>query len=166
LDITQQLEAGIRYLDLRLETNEDKKIYLLHNGIDCYNEKTGGLYYLSDVFDEIIQFLNKYNKETVIVHSKKEEVHLKKEEVHLKKEEVHLKDEELAKINDNYTINNENKVPFNKNILYKDFYYNKNQNEDIPRLSDAQGKIVVFTRDKFLRKNSDFGITFEIPEMD
>ena len=86
MDITQQLEAGIRYLDLRLETNEDKKIYLSHNGIDCYNEKTGGLYYLSDVFDEIIQFLNKYNKETVIVHSKKEEVHLKKEEVHLKKE--------------------------------------------------------------------------------
>jgi len=31
---------GIRYLDIRLETNDDKEIYLsINNMFDCYNKK-------------------------------------------------------------------------------------------------------------------------------
>jgi len=53
---------GIRYLDIRLETNDDKEIYLsINNMFDCYNEKKKDKeYYLSDVFDKDIDFLNSF----------------------------------------------------------------------------------------------------------
>jgi len=56
LDIYEQLIHGIRYFDIRIETNSDKEIYISHGGLNCINKKTGNLYYLSDVFDEVIEF--------------------------------------------------------------------------------------------------------------
>jgi len=41
LDIYEQLLHGIRYFDIRLETNKDKEIYLTHEKFDCTNKKTG-----------------------------------------------------------------------------------------------------------------------------
>ncbi|ORX53031.1 hypothetical protein BCR36DRAFT_237083, partial [Piromyces finnis] len=69
------LQHGIRYLDIRLETNKNMELYLSHGSLDCYNKVTGGKYYLSEVFDEIINFLNKHNTETVIVHLKNENIY-------------------------------------------------------------------------------------------
>jgi hypothetical protein len=47
---------GIRYFDIRLESNDEKEIYLTHGGLDCMNRNTGKKYYLSDVFNEAIDF--------------------------------------------------------------------------------------------------------------
>ena len=74
LNIGDQLEAGIRYFDLRLEVNESRELYLSHAGADCYNKETGGLYFSSEILDEIINFLNKHDSETVIIHLKKENI--------------------------------------------------------------------------------------------
>jgi len=51
LDIYKQLLNGIRYFDIRLETNDDKEIYISHGYISSINKKTGKKYYLSDIFE-------------------------------------------------------------------------------------------------------------------
>ncbi|OUM58871.1 Non-catalytic module family DOC2, partial [Piromyces sp. E2] len=74
LDITEQLQNGIRYLDIRIETNKDKQIYLSHEFADCYNRKTKDKYYLKDVFDEVVNFLRDNTEETIILHLKQEHI--------------------------------------------------------------------------------------------
>ncbi|ORX38117.1 PLC-like phosphodiesterase, partial [Piromyces finnis] len=161
LDITEQLEKGIRYLDIRLETNKEKEIYLSHGILDCHNKKTGGKYYLKEVFDEIIYFLNKNNKETVIVH-------LKKENMGESNEERYVKDNELAERIASYTVYNDTMLTFNTNTAhkkFKDFYYKPKQSKEMPMLSDIQGKIVIFSRESYLWNTSKAAIVFSIPDM-
>ncbi|KAG4102273.1 PLC-like phosphodiesterase, partial [Neocallimastix lanati (nom. inval.)] len=68
LDIYEQLLNGIRYLDIRLETNDDKKIYISHGYIDSINKKTGKKYYLSDIIDECVMFLKNNDKEFIVLN--------------------------------------------------------------------------------------------------
>ncbi|ORX53032.1 PLC-like phosphodiesterase, partial [Piromyces finnis] len=117
LNITEQLQHGIRYLDIRLETNKNMELYLSHGSLDCYNKVTGGKYYLSEVFDEIINFLNKHNTETVIVHLKNENIY----------NDNYSTNVEIVKRIVDLTINNTNVVPFNKDKKYKDYYYNESK---------------------------------------
>ncbi|OUM65713.1 hypothetical protein PIROE2DRAFT_7211 [Piromyces sp. E2] len=63
----------IRYFDLRIE-NEENLLHISHGYIDSLNKKTGDLYYLSDVFNEAIDFLHNNPNETVIMHLKKERI--------------------------------------------------------------------------------------------
>ena len=67
LDIYEQLLNGIRYLDIRLETNDDKEVYISHGYMDSINKKTGEKYYLSDIFDECVMFLKNNDKEFIIL---------------------------------------------------------------------------------------------------
>jgi len=154
LNITEQLYHGIRYLDVRLETNKNRELYLSHSEIDCLNKVTGENYYLSEVLDETVKFLNNHVNETVIVHLKQDNTH----------EGKYLNNKEIANRIAKLTINNTNRVPFNKdrNKQFKDFYYNANK---IPTLDEAKGKIVIFSRGNYLRYYSDLGYTFDIPGM-
>jgi hypothetical protein len=77
-NIYDQLMNGVRYFDIRLESNDEKEeIYLTHGGLDCMNRNTGKKYYLSDVFNEAIDFLHLYEKETVIMHLKDDAIKVK-----------------------------------------------------------------------------------------
>lgn len=65
--ITEQLEKGIRYLDIRIDSN----LLVNHGGVSCYKSTFDKLY-LEDVFNEISDFLAKNPTETVIVQLKQE----------------------------------------------------------------------------------------------
>ena len=153
LNIGDQLEAGIRYFDLRIEVNESRELYLSNAGADCYNKETGGLYFLSEILDEIINFLNKHDSETVIIHLKKENIMKNENGI------PYLTNTELAKRIRNLTIKNENLVPFNEDKQFKDFYYN---GSTIPTLNRAKGHIVIFSHENYL---SEMGITLSVPGM-
>ncbi|ORX49594.1 PLC-like phosphodiesterase [Piromyces finnis] len=78
LDIREQLEHGIRYLDIRITIkNKNDILYITHNGVKCLkpihlnpSSNINTLLYLSDVFDLCISFLNKHPTETIIIHLK------------------------------------------------------------------------------------------------
>jgi len=81
VDITEQLESGIRYLDVRLASmdttidNNIKYLYLSYGSgklcIPCINLKTNHNLRFTDVLNESINFLIKHFKETIIIHLKK-----------------------------------------------------------------------------------------------
>ena len=73
LDITEQLEHGIRYLDIRMMINDKNstEIYISHEDVPCVNLKNGHYTLkLTDVLDECINFLGKHKLETIIIHLK------------------------------------------------------------------------------------------------
>ena len=182
LDIYEQLFKGIRYLDVGLETNEEKEIYLTHEKFDCYNKKTGEKYYLSDVFDEVIDFLHIYSNETVIIHMKNDNAN-----IHNEDKDIYIYEEEKTTSNNpekikiptneqdmgNYeyykriadlSINNDKKK-YDK--LYKDYFYNGT--DIFPSLGEVRGKIILFTRNDFIYKENDkkmqVGLKVSVPEM-
>lgn len=73
LTITEQLNAGIRYFDLRLEHTTD--VYynarIVHGSVKCYNAQ-GGHLTLYEVLEDMYNFLNSNPSETVIVSVKQD----------------------------------------------------------------------------------------------
>jgi len=144
LDITEQLEHGIRYFDIRLALHEnDTKLYLSHEVVPCYSVKNKYKYlYFSDVLDESITFLTKHYNETIVMH---------------------LKNENISKIKDTNTdidisdiINNHiNKTDqITETKQFKDFFYT---DQKMPTLGEVRGKIVIITRDKYNYANKNIG---------
>ncbi|ORX35517.1 PLC-like phosphodiesterase [Piromyces finnis] len=168
LDIYQQLMHGIRYLDIRLETNPKKQIYLTHDKFDCINKKTNDLYYLSNVFDEAINFLHYNPSETVIMHLKCDNCHFHKyNKDGSMKEKGDLKEEEFYEAIANLSINNSDR-PYEK--FYKDYFYQDNKsNELFPTLGKARGTIIIYTRGdyKYTKNNQtiQIGKKIDIPGM-
>ena len=160
MDITEQLESGIRYLDVRLASvnttidNDINYLYLSHGSgklcIPCINLKTNHNLYLVDVLNECINFLIKHPKETILIHLKNENI---------------LSDEiksNLGSIIANYTFLNTT-INTNTKNSYNNFYYLDN---NIPKLNDTRGKILFITRDKLTyNNNKQLGIQIPIPGM-
>lgn len=69
--ITEQLNMGVRYLDLRLmrDTGVNYNVRLVHGSINCYNA-SGGYLTLYEVFEDIYSFLNQNPTESVVVSVK------------------------------------------------------------------------------------------------
>lgn len=69
--ITQQLNMGVRYLDLRLmrDTGVNYNVRLVHGSINCYNA-SGGYLTLYEVFEDVYSFLNQNPTESVVVSVK------------------------------------------------------------------------------------------------
>jgi len=162
LDIYEQLLYGIRYLDIRLETNEHQQIYLNHEKFDCWNKKTHARYLLSDAFDETIEFLYNNPSETVIIHLKCDNCHIPKEDKD--NNNYDFTDDDFYKAIANLSIANTS-PKFNKK--YNDFFYQ--DKEDFPTLEKAKGRIVLFTRKEFSYSLNDttiyIGQRVDIPEM-
>ncbi|ORX49953.1 PLC-like phosphodiesterase, partial [Piromyces finnis] len=125
LDITEQLEHGIRYFDIRLtiSNKNDKKLHLTHEFIPCINIKNKYKYlYFSDVLSECSEFLDKHYNETVILH---------------------LKSEDLPSgINSTHVAN----LIFNDLDKYRAKIYTLNS---FPSLGKVRGQMVIVTRDEF-----------------
>ncbi|OUM56499.1 Non-catalytic module family DOC2, partial [Piromyces sp. E2] len=165
LDIYGQLMHGIRYFDIRVGTNNMNEIFINHNGFKCFNKKTHKLYFLKDIFDESIDFLHKYQNETVIIHLKEEKFH------------SDFKGEDVFRRIGQMTIFNNRDIVYNKpysDYFYKDkFFIDEDDSKPyFPKLYEVQGKIVILTRDKFkyklnLNDKADkyVGITVSIPAM-
>jgi len=135
--IYQQLESGVRYLDLRLAWN-DKDVNIVHGkGLFTANGKNdkGKDLFLKEVLDECTKFLtdpnNNHSSEVIIAHLK-------------------LEDDD-----DNYShIKSKVKETFNDENLY----YTKNE---IPRLNEVKGRIVIATREDYNEYDDEGNVTKE-----
>ena len=124
MNITEQLNNGIRYFDIRLSTTNEKpnNIFLSHgndlpiiNTVPCVDIKNGyNILYFSDVIDECVKFLGNHKKETIILHKSHESV---------SKETVDIQNLVM-----NTTFNHQK---------YSEYFYTEDY---IPTLDDARGK--------------------------
>lgn len=72
LNITEQLNAGIRYLDIRCEVDSSTySIKTVHGSVDCWNGND--YYYLDYVFQDIYNWLAEHPSETVLVSIKEDD---------------------------------------------------------------------------------------------
>jgi 1-phosphatidylinositol phosphodiesterase len=129
--VTDQLEHGVRFLDIRVgklflkEGDEAKDLQVIHGKFPV---KIPFPLKLSSVLDEVYNFLNNNSSETVIVSLKQEGT-----------DDWHNDQDEFGNlIWDKYVGKN------------KDKWY---LNTDIPKLRDARGKVLLFRR--FGVKNQD-----------
>ena len=120
--VSEQLENGYRYLDLRLvieEKDEEQTLVIKHNFSNC---KTGRWpwskhLYLEDVLEDVYEFLEEHPTETVILCMKAE--------------------------------NSEDDVAQVQELLYQQIEQQEQQwylANEIPMLEDVRGKIVLATR--------------------
>ena len=122
--ISEQLENGYRYLDLRVAVDEGEdgdSIKLVHNFANCHTEGNlfSGYLHLQDVTADLYKFLQTHPKETVIVNIKIED--------------------------DDHSVSDIQKLLEDEIIPNKDYWY---YDEDIPTLGEARGRIVLATRFK------------------
>lgn len=121
LSISEQLESGIRYLDIRLDNDFD----ISHGGIVCYTSFwTFSKYKLTfeKVLDYITDFLKNHETETVIIQIKPDGI-------------TKDKNDFLQKLNDLLS-----------DSKYNNYLYNNNKNINRLTLGDIRGKFVVFSR--------------------
>ncbi len=121
-DISQQLQDGYRYLDLRVavdESDDGNKLKLVHGVVNCH--VSGNLFsdylHLQDVTDSIYTFLQDHPQETVMVNVKMED--------------------------DDHTAAEVQKLLMEEVKANKDIWYT---GADIPTLGEVRGKVVLATR--------------------
>ena len=72
LTIREQLDAGVRFLDVRCEVNADNhSVWTVHGSTDCWNGDD--YYYLDYVFNDIYAFLDAHPSETVLISIKEDD---------------------------------------------------------------------------------------------
>jgi len=134
LSITEQLKSGIRYLDIRLALNEDNKdLYVAHGILPClYYDNTFKLYnylYFEKVLEECVKFLQHHDKETIIIHLKRESIN------------NDISDDYIG-----YLIGNSEHVKY---FHFTNDADTKYTNKNMPTLEEVRGKIVFFMRSEF-----------------
>jgi len=130
MDITEQLNNGIRYFDIRLSTTNEKpnNIFLSHaNGLPiintffCVDTKNDyKILYYWDVIDECVKFIDNHKKETIIFH--------------ISKESISEKTNNIKGLIMNTAFNHKK---------YGEYFYKENY---VPKLDKARGKIVLYSR--------------------
>ena len=120
--ISDQLDNGYRYLDLRIALNESEsgnKIKMVHNFASCH--ESGNLFsdylYFDDVCADVYSFLQQHQTETVIVNIKIED--------------------------DNHSVSDIQELLIEQINSNKDYWYTE---DEIPTLGDVRGRIVLATR--------------------
>ena len=124
--VTEQLNSGIRFLDIRVEKT-DKKLKLVHNIADCKNpEKTNESLYLDDVIYACKHFLSENPTEVILLSYKR----------------------------DDGANQEETFDTFFENYLKNDrIWYTENR---IPSLKESRGKIVLLNRDNINPNNPEY----------
>eukprot|EP00833_Pecoramyces_ruminatium_P012030 jgi/Orpsp1_1/1186062/evm.model.c7180000096705.1 len=130
LNISDQLLNGIRYLDIRLASDDYDNIYISHGKHTCYNDNHEGLY-LTEVLNDCVNFLINHPSETIIIHLKYEYL----------TEYVKL---HLGQIIADMTVLNT--TPVTSFSKYSDYFY---KGKDIPTLALAKSKIVFVTKELY-----------------
>ncbi|OUM57092.1 hypothetical protein PIROE2DRAFT_65196 [Piromyces sp. E2] len=170
VSIYEQMMNGIRYFDIRIETNKDKEIYLTHDKLDCINRNTGKKYYLEDVFNEAVEFLGNNPNETIIMHLKDDNMQLSYKITNsmngymtTTKIEGYDSYKDVYKAIADLSILKTDPTKFSKK--YNEFFYNKNQT--FPKLGEVRNKIVLLTHGKWkYNDNGDqVGNEVNIPDM-
>ena len=138
--ISQQLQNGYRYLDLRValdENSDGERLKLVHNFANCH--KTGRLtsdyIYFEDVCQDLYKFLQTNQQETVIVNIKIED--------------------------DEHSVSDIQKLILAELKANKDYWYT---DSSIPTLKEARGRVVLATRFKDEAGTGITGINVMWPE--
>ena len=72
MSITQQLNSGIRFLDIRVQKDKDR-LKLVHSIADCKNPVTKSTLYLDEVIDDCRAFLEENPSETILFCFKRDD---------------------------------------------------------------------------------------------
>ena len=121
-DISEQLENGFRYLDLRVALDEKEggnRIKMVHNFANCHVSSNifSDYLYFDDVCQEKYSFLQKHSTETIIVNIKIED--------------------------DKHPAADIQKLLMDEIKSNKDYWYTV---DEIPTLDEARGRVVLCTR--------------------
>jgi len=159
--IMGQLHLGIRFLDIRLQTNEAGEISISHASYGAINPVTNKKYYLSDIVSECVAFLRENPSETIIMYLREEDIHYHKD---VKISEG--KDETIYCIDSSCKtlLGDVIKSQIVDNALFKDYIY---YNNTIPSLEKARSNIVLLQAHKYNRRVNSKGLnefdSFGIP---
>lgn len=124
--IKEQLNSGIRFLDIRVEKVEEK-LKIVHDIADCKNpEKTNKKLFLDDVINDCKSFLSENPSETVLLSYKRDDGP-----------------------NQEDTFD----IFFEKYLKNDPIWYTENR---IPILKEVRGKIVLLNRDNIDRNNPEY----------
>ena len=144
LNITEQLNAGIRFLDIRCEVNADNhSVWTVHGSTDCWNGDD--YYYLDFVFNDIYSFLDSHPSETVLVCIKEDDggngvPHF----TNAVYEYIH-----------GYR-SSDNRYFYGEGYNYNNRWY---LGKSVPTLSQVRGKCVLFNRfDQYIGNESGQGV--------
>lgn len=126
ITVTEQLNSGIRFLDIRVE-KDGEKLKLVHDVADCKKpENTKKKLYLEDVVNDCKSFLLENPTETILLSYKRDDGENQEETFDL----------------------------FFKNYLNIDpVWYKENR---IPMLKEVRGKIVLLNRDSIDKNNEKY----------
>ena len=125
-DITRQLNAGIRYLDIRVE-KDGKRLKLVHDIADCKNsENKSKKLLLDDVISDCKRFLSEHPSETILLSYKRDDG-----------------------ANQEETFD----FFFKNHLENESVWYKENR---IPTLKEVRGKIVLLNRDNVDKSNEDY----------
>lgn len=124
--IAEQLDSGIRFLDIRVE-KDGSKLKLVHSVADCKNpEKTKENLYLDNVINDCKRFLSENPTEAILLSYKRDDG---------------------ANQEETFDI-------FFENYLKNDpIWYTENR---IPNLKEIRGKIVLLNRDNIDKSNKKY----------
>jgi len=123
LNIKKQLKIGVRYFDIRVAWHHTANVNIVHGVVNCLDDD-GKPLFLKKVLEDISDFLDKNDSETVIIHLHSQEI-----------------------FESNYS---KMKKQINK---YIQGYINKGKmysgKKLIPKLEEVKGKMVVLTREDY-----------------
>lgn len=142
LTITEQLNAGVRFLDIRCECNpNDSTVWLVHGAVDCA-AVNGGVYYLDTLFKELMAFVYAHPTETVLVS--------------IKKDDGNYGPPSFTKLIYEYIHGyGQNRYYYGIDYRHENFWY---LGKSVPALKDVRGKIVLVNRfDSDMEHEYDIG---------
>lgn len=132
LSVLEQLEAGFRYLDIRLDITDDGKLCLMHGFIHCRkrNFPTSKYLYLEDVLNDCYTFLDNNPTECLVFAIKSE--------------------------GDN-SIDDLNALLMEQVLANEKYWL---ETSDIPKVKDLRGKILLLTRYSNRLESQKYGLYF------
>ena len=126
MTIKEQLNAGIRYLDIRVE-KDGEKLKLVHDIADCKNpQKPKEKLYLDTVINDCRTFLSKNPSETILLSFKRD---------------------------DGVSAEEAFDVFFDNHLENNPVWYTENR---IPAIGEVRGKIVLINRDNIDKTNEKY----------
>lgn len=157
LTITEQLNSGIRFLDIRVE-KDGEKLKLVHDIADCKNpKKKNQKLYLESVINDCKNFLGENPSETILLSYKRDdgakqeetfdiffENYLVKDTIWFKENRIPILGEVRGKIvllnRDNIDKTNEKYTDFNTGINLSNWVYQKENIEKIYEVAELSGR--------------------------
>ncbi len=148
LNITEQLDAGIRWLDVRCEVDASTySVKTVHGSTDCWNGND--YYYLDYVFQDVYNWLDAHPSETVLICIKEDDGD----------NGVPAFTNAIYEYIHGY---GQGKYFYGESYNYNDYWY---LGKSVPTLDEVRGKCVLFNRfDQYIGNESSQGVVVDEAE--